>query len=153
MIVVDSCGWVERLAGSPHGELYGPALQDPEAIIVPAVCLAEVFRTLARESGEPAALAAAGIMRQAAVVALDGDLAVEAARLGLAHGLPLADSIIYATAQRHRAELWTHDAHFRGLPGVRFVEAPGAGQPGVPGARRPRGAGGAGGARGAGPRS
>jgi predicted nucleic acid-binding protein len=126
VIVVDSCGWVERFAGSPRGELYWSALQDPEAVLVPVVCLTEVFRTIAREAGEPAALAAIGMMRQAAVVALEGDLAVEAARLGLAHGLPLAGSIIYATAQRHRAELWTHDAHFRGLPGVRFVEAPGA---------------------------
>ena len=126
MIVVDSCGWVERFAGSSYGELYGPALQDPEAIVVPAVCLTEVFRTLAREAGEPAALAAAGVMRQATVVALDGELAIEAGRVGLQHGLPLADSIIYATAQRHHAELWTHDAHFRGLPGVRFVEAAGS---------------------------
>jgi toxin FitB len=124
---VDSCGWVERFAGSTHGEIYGPALQHPDAVVVPTVCLDEVFRTLAREAGEPAALAGVGLMRQAVVVTLDGDLAVEAARLGLARGLPLADSIIYASAQRHHAELWTQDAHFRGLPGVRFVEAPGAG--------------------------
>jgi predicted nucleic acid-binding protein len=126
VIVVDSCGWVERLAGSPHGELYGEAMQDPEAMLVPAVCVTEVFRTIARELGEPSALVAIGLMRQATVVALDGDLAVEAARLGLAQGLPLADSIIYATALRHHAELWTHDTHFRGLPGVRFVQLPAA---------------------------
>lgn len=126
MIVVDSCGWVERFAGSTRGDFYGPALQDPRLIVVPTVCLTEVFRTLAREAGEPAALAAAGMMRQATLVTLDGDLAIEAGRLGLAHGLPLADSIIYATAQRHHAELWTHDGHFRGLPGVHFVEAPGS---------------------------
>jgi predicted nucleic acid-binding protein len=126
VIVVDSCGWVERLAGSPYGELYGPAMQDPAAMLVPAVCVTEVFRTIAREVGESSALVAVGLMKQATVVALDGDLAVEAARLGLAHGLPLADGIIYATAQRHHAEVWTHDTHFRGLPGVRFVEAPAA---------------------------
>jgi predicted nucleic acid-binding protein len=126
VIVIDSCGWVERFAGSPFGDLYGPAMQELEAMLVPAVCLTEVFRALAREAGEQAALAAVAVMRQAVVVALDGDLAIEAARLGLAHRLPLADSIIYATAQRHGAELWTHDAHFRGLPDVRFVEAPGA---------------------------
>jgi predicted nucleic acid-binding protein len=63
-------------------------------------------------------------MRRGVVAVLDPLLAVEAGRAGLAHALPLADSIIYATARRHAAELWTHDAHFRGLPGVRFVEAP-----------------------------
>ena len=92
-------------------------------MLVPTVCLSEVFRTIARETDEHAALVAVGLMTHATLAALDGDLAVEAGRLGRAHGLPLADSIIYATAQRHQAELWTHDSHFRGLPGVRFVEA------------------------------
>ena len=127
MIVVDSCGWVERFAGSPHGELYGAAMQDPSEMLVPAVCLTEVFRTLAREAGEPAALVASGIMRQARVVTLDADLAIGAARLGQAFGLPLADSLIYATARRDGAELWTHDEHFRGLPGVCFIAAPAPG--------------------------
>ncbi len=127
MIVVDSCGWVEWFAGSRYGESYVPALRDAENLLVPVVCLTEVFRTLARETSESAALDAVGVMAQARVVELVADLAVDAARVGLAHGLPLADSIIYATAQRYQAELWTHDAHFRGLRGVRFVEAPGEG--------------------------
>ncbi len=82
-----------------------------------------MFRTLAREAGESAALVGASVMRQARVIALDAELALDAARVGRALGLPLADSIIYATAQAHGAEVWTHDEHFRGLPGVRFVEA------------------------------
>lgn len=123
MIVVDSCGWVERFAGSAHGELYGAAMQDPGEMLVPAVCLTEVFRLLAREAGEPAALVGVGVMRQARVVALDAELAIGAARVGQALGLPLAHSIVYATAQAHGAEVWTHDERFRGLPGVRFVEA------------------------------
>ncbi len=124
MIVVDSCGWVERFAGSPHGELYGAAMQDPGEMLVPAVCLTEVFRLLAREAGEPAALVGSGVMQQARVVALDAELAIGAARAGQAFRLPLADSVVYATAQAHGAEVWTHDEHFRGLPGVRFLEAP-----------------------------
>jgi toxin FitB len=127
VIVVDSCGWLERFAGSRHGELYDEALRDPRELLVPSVCLAEVFRTVAREAGEPAALDAVSVMSQATVVALDADAAVEAARVGLAHRLPLADSIIYATAQRRHAELWTHDAHFRELPGVRFIAVPAPG--------------------------
>jgi predicted nucleic acid-binding protein len=125
VIVVDSCGWLERFAGTSLGELYDEALHDPGELLVPAVCLAEVFRTMAREAGEPAALDAVGVMSQATVVALDADAAVEAARAGLAHRLPLADSIIYAAARRAGATVWTHDAHFRELPGVRFID-PGA---------------------------
>jgi predicted nucleic acid-binding protein len=115
---------VERFAGTALGELYGEAVRDASGLVVPAVCLTEVWRTLERQADEAAALAAMAVMCQARVGELGADLAVAADRLGRAHGLPLADSIIYATARRHRAELWTHDAHFRGLPGVRFVEAP-----------------------------
>jgi predicted nucleic acid-binding protein len=89
------------------------------------VCLLEVTRRLSDQFG----LAQAGLgvsqMTQGVVVELDAALAFNAARLGAETGLPCADSIIYATARRYRAELWTHDAHFRDLPGVRFVEPPG----------------------------
>ena len=124
MIIVDSCGWVESLAGTAYGEVYGEALRDVAELVVPTVCLTEVWRTLARELNETAALEAVAVMRQAQVAVLSADLAAVAGKLGRAHKLPLADSIIYATARRFHAELWTHDAHFRGLPGVRFVEQP-----------------------------
>ena len=124
MIVVDSCGWVERLAGTPYGERYSEAFRDDAGLVVPSVCVTEVWRTIAREADETAALAAVAVMCRASVCELGAELAVVAGRLGRAHRLPLADSIIYATSRQHGAELWTHDAHFRGLPGVRFVEPP-----------------------------
>ena len=124
MIVVDSCGWLEWFSGSRRGELYRQAFQDPRELLVPVLCLIEVFRTIARQKGESMALDAIGIMNQVDVVPLTAEDAVEVARLGLLHRLPLADSTIYAVARRRGAELWTHDEHFRGLPGVRFVEAP-----------------------------
>ena len=124
MIVVDSCGWLEVLASSTLGEAYRPALAKADELIVPTVCLLEVGRRLLAWSGEAAAASGVAVMSQATVVPLGASLALEAARLGPATGLPCADSIIYATARRHDAELWTHDEHFRGLPGVRFMEAP-----------------------------
>jgi toxin FitB len=124
VIVVDSCGWLEHFAGSRRGEVYRQALQDARDLLVPVVCLIEVYRTLARQAGDKSALDAVGIMSQGDVVALAGEDAVHVARLGLSCRLPLADSIIYATARLRDAELWTHDEHFRGLPGVRFVGPP-----------------------------
>jgi len=47
---------------------------------------------------------------------LDSSLALEAAR----HPLPLADSMIYASALRHEATLWTQDEHFKDFPNVRY---------------------------------
>jgi toxin FitB len=127
VILVDSCGWLEVFAASPLGEAYRPALAKAAELVVPTVCLLEVGRRLLTLSGEAAAASAVAVMSQATVVALDATLALEAARLGPASGLPCADSIIYATALHHGAELWTHDAHFRELPGVRFIAAPAPG--------------------------
>ena len=124
MNVVDSCGWLEASVASPLGAVYLDVLRDGAALVVPSICVHEVFRIVARQRGEVAAMSHAARMRSSFVAPLDDGLAVAAARLGLAHGLPCADSIIYATARRHEATLWTHDAHFRDLPGVRFVEAP-----------------------------
>ena len=127
MILVDSCGWLELLASSPLGEAYRPALAVADELLVPTTCLLEVGRRLLTWSGEAAAAAGVAVMTQGVVVSLDAALALEAARLGPATALPCADSIIYATALHHGAELWTHDAHFRELPGVRFIAAPAAG--------------------------
>ena len=51
---------------------------------------------------------------------MDLNLALAATR----NGLPLADSLLYATAQVHGAQLWTQDAHFDGFPGVRYFAKP-----------------------------
>lgn len=125
MNVVDSCGWLEHLAGTSLGEQYGRAIQDTDSLVVPVVCLCEVLRTVMRRAGPDRALEVVAAMGCGTVVDVDSPLAVAAARLGVEHRLPLADSLIYATARLRGAEVWTHDAHFRGLPGVRFIEAPG----------------------------
>lgn len=70
---------------------------------------------------EDAALQIAAMMHQGLVVPLDSAIALSAAQLGLAHKLPLADSIIYATAKQYHATIWTMDAHFASLPSVRYV--------------------------------
>ena len=126
MNIIDSCGWLEIFGASPIGEQYRGVLESPHELLVPSVCLLEVARRLFTQYGESVAVDWAAMMAQALVVPLDAVVALDAARLGPAHGLPCADSIIYATALRHAATLWTHDAHFRGLPGVRFIEAPSA---------------------------
>jgi len=35
--------------------------------------------------------------------------------------LPLADSVIFATARAYQAVLWTQDADFKGKENVRYV--------------------------------
>ena len=125
--VVDTSGWLEYLADSENADVFAPAIEDEEHLIVPTMVMVEVFRWVLRERGEAHALQAVGLLRQGRVVDLDDALAVEAARLGVQHKLPLADSVIFATAHMHGAVLWTQDAHFEGLPNVEYHSKPGAG--------------------------
>jgi predicted nucleic acid-binding protein len=119
--VVDSSGWLEFIDGGPNASAFDPAILAVERLVVPTICLLEVFKRMLREKGEDAALHVVGQMRQGLVVDLDADLALEAARLGVALKLPLADSAILATARLHRATVWTQDEHFEGLDGVRYI--------------------------------
>ena len=117
-VVLDSSCWLEHFADTPRAELFAPALATPAALVVPVLTVYEVVKKLARELGDEVASEALALMRQGELVEIDLRLALAATR----HGLPLADSLIYATAQAHGAELWTQDAHFDGLPGVRFFD-------------------------------
>lgn len=114
--VVDSSGWLEYFADSAQANQFAPAIEDSANLLVPVITLFEVFRKVLRERGENDALQIAAMMQTGRLVNLDSALAMEAAR----HPLPLADSLIYATAMRFNATLWTQDEHFKGLPRVRY---------------------------------
>jgi toxin FitB len=119
-LVLDSSCWLEYLADTPRADLFAPAVEAPERLVVPVLTVYEVVKKLMRESGDEAATAALALMQQSEVVEIDMPLAMDAA----VNGLPLADSLIYATARHHDAELWTQDAHFEGLAGVRYFPKP-----------------------------
>lgn len=114
--VVDSSGWLEYFTDSDRASLFAPAIEDTENLRVPVISIYEVFKKVLRERGEDAALQVASMMQVGQVIDLDGSLALEAAR----YPLPLADSIIYASAMRHEATLWTQDERFKGFANVRF---------------------------------
>ncbi len=114
--IVDSSGWIEYFSGTAFAGHFEAPLSDPEHLIVPVITIYEVFKKILRERGESAALQAVGQMQAGTVVDIGTSLAMEAAR----HPLPLADSLIYATALRWSAILWTQDEHFKDLPHVRY---------------------------------
>ena len=126
MNVVDSSGWIEYLVGGPNAKFFERPLLDLENLLVPAVSILEVYRYVLRERGRQDALAVAASMQQGRVLDLDEGLAIEAAEIGASHGLPLADSIIYASAQSKDAILWTQDADFDGLDDVKYKPKRGA---------------------------
>lgn len=120
MNVVDSSAWIEFFESGPNSAEFRAAILDLNRLIVPSIVLLEVFKRVLRERGEDFAQEAAAAIHQGRVVPLDEELALSAARLGVIHRLPLADSVVYATAQRYQATVWTQDADFKGLPSVEF---------------------------------
>jgi len=118
--LVDSSGWLEYFADGPNAEFFAPPIEDTERLLVPTICVLEVFKRVMQQRGEQAALQATAIMQQGHLVGLDVATAVFAAKLGLQARLPLADSVVMATARAHNAVVWTQDADFQGLEDVRF---------------------------------
>ncbi|HEX8242987.1 MAG TPA: type II toxin-antitoxin system VapC family toxin [Longimicrobium sp.] len=124
MNVADSSAWIEYLVDGPNSEFFAEPIENSDELIVPTISILEVFRWVLRERGEADALQAAALMQQGEVVDLDTAIATRAAKLGLTHKLPLADSVMLATAQTFGATLWTQDVDFDGLPGVRYRAKP-----------------------------
>ncbi|MBV9109725.1 MAG: type II toxin-antitoxin system VapC family toxin [Gemmatimonadetes bacterium] len=121
MNVVDSSGWLEYIANGPNSDFFAEPIEDTSNLLVPTISILEVFKWVLRERGEADALQSAALMQQGEVIPLDTALATRAATRGILHKLPLADSIMFATAEAFGATLWTQDADFAGLPGVKYT--------------------------------
>jgi len=119
--VVDSSAWLEFFADGPNARVFAEPLEQTDLLLVPSVCLYEVFKIVLRQRGEAAALQAVALMRQGLVVELTERIALLAAELSLREELPMADSIILATARLHDAHIWTQDSDFKGLEDVTYV--------------------------------
>ena len=120
MNVVDSSGWLEYFADGANAAAFAKPIQAVGSLIVPSLSMFEVFKRVLSQRGEDVALEAVAMMRQGKVVPLDDALALDAARISVQYRLPMADSIILATAVAHRATLWTQDADFENVKGVRY---------------------------------
>lgn len=118
--VVDSSAWLAYLADEPGAAHFSAAIEDTESLVVPVVCIFEVFKVVARQRGDGDALQAAALMQQGRVVDFDATLALVAAKIAIDHKLPLADSLVYATAITVDGVVWTQDDDFDGLPDVKF---------------------------------
>jgi toxin FitB len=121
MNVVDTSGWLEFFTDGPNAAFFKPAILDEAQLIVPTICLYEVFKVTLARRGEEDALRAVGLMSFGKVVDLDREMALEAARLSIQYKLAMADSFILATAQACQGILWTQDEHFKSIPSVKYL--------------------------------
>ena len=122
MNVVVSSGWIEYFVNGRNANFFNSPIRDTDNLLVPIICLYEVFKRILMEFGEDEALQVIGIMSLGTVVELNRNIAIHAANISLQLKLAMADSIILATAQANDATLWTQDEHFKGLVGVKYVE-------------------------------
>ena len=121
MNVVDSSAWLEYLANGPNADFFAAPIEASAELLVPTVSLYEVFKRVLQQRSENAALQAIALMQQGTVIELTATLALQAARISLSEKLPMADSIILATAQAHGATLWSQDADFAHVLGVKYI--------------------------------
>ena len=118
--IVDSSAWLAYLADESGAAHFSAAIEDVDNLVVPSVCILEVFKVVSRQRGDDDALQADALMQQGQVIDLDAPVALAAAKAGIDHKLPLADSIVYATGLAVDGVVWTQDEDFRGLPDVKF---------------------------------
>ncbi len=120
MNIVDSSGWLEYFSDGTNADCFAEPLGNVPELLVPTIILYEVFKVVCRQRGEDSALQATALMQQGRIIELSASIALLAAKLSLDVKIPMADSIILATAQTNDATIWTQDNDFEGLPGVRY---------------------------------
>ena len=121
MNLIDSSGWLEYFADGNNAEYFSDAIQDTENLIVSTINLYEVFKRILLQRDENSAFQAIAIMQQGKVVEVSPTISLNAAKNSIDLKLPMADSIIYTTAQAFNATLWTQDSDFENLSGVKFI--------------------------------
>jgi len=120
MNVVDSSAWLEYFADGPNATFFAPAIENLDELIVPVISLYEVFKRILQQKGEDKALEAVAVMMQGQVVEIDATIAINAAKISDELKIPMADSLMLATARNYKATLWTQDVDFSSIQGVKF---------------------------------
>ena len=120
MNIVDSSGWLAYFADEPNAKYFRTPLTETASLVVPTVTIYEVFKVVLRESGENEALLTAVAMLKGTVVDLTAALAIAASKISFEHNLPMAESIILATAKGVKATIWTQDSDFMNIDDVKY---------------------------------
>jgi predicted nucleic acid-binding protein len=122
MNIADSSGWLEYFADGPNAVDFAEALEGSSDLIVPTISFYEVFKVVLRQCGESEALRAIALMQEGQLIDLTSTIALHSAKISLEFNIPMAGSVMLATAREYDAVLWTKDSDFKGIEGVRFIE-------------------------------
>jgi predicted nucleic acid-binding protein len=123
MNIVDSSGWLEYFASGPNAEFFSEPIESTEELLVPTISIYEVFKRILLQRGETEALEAVAFMQSGVMVDLTSTIALHAANISNELKIPMADSVMLASARENEAILWTQDSDFEGLESVRYISA------------------------------
>lgn len=122
MNVVDSSGWLEYFADGENASFFAAAIEDADHLLVPVVCIYEVFKRILQQRSISEAQVHIGDMHTGRIIDLDASLALSAAKISVELKLPMVDSMILAATRANNATLWTQDEHFKDLDQVQYIE-------------------------------
>lgn len=120
MNVLDSSAWLAFFADEKKAEIFRPIVLDTETLFVPTICIYEVFKVILRERDESSALFFIVVMQKARIINIDFEISLNAAKLNSSFKLPMADSMILASANKVNATLWTQDSDFKEIESVMY---------------------------------
>ena len=119
MNIVDASGWIEFFLAGANGPTFKPVIENTRELLVSSVNMYEVHRVLSRKLPVELRDMCLEVMRRVPVIELNDERAIAASQLSLKHGLAMADAARYAIALEHKAVVWTQDADYQGLKGVK----------------------------------
>lgn len=120
MNLIDSSGWLEYFANGKNVDFFAPGIENTSTLIVSTINIYEVFKKVLAQRGEDSALKAVAVMTKAQVV--DVSISLMASKYSYELKLPMADSLILATAKTRNALLWTQDIDFSNIQGVKYIK-------------------------------
>jgi toxin FitB len=121
--LVDSSAWLEYFADGPNAGFFAPAIKKARDLLVPTIVVFEVYKRVLQQRNERAALEAISVLQHGQLIELTASLAIAAARISHHEKLPMADSIILATARAQNATIWTQDSDFEEMDRVKYRAA------------------------------
>jgi toxin FitB len=122
MNLVDSSGWLEFFSNGKQAHLFTPIIQNSEELIVSVINKYEVYKKLCLEFNTKQAANSMGAMYLGRLVEVTEEIALTASELSIEFHIPMADSLLLATARIENADFWTLDSHFKDIPGVKYFE-------------------------------
>jgi predicted nucleic acid-binding protein len=116
--LVDTSAWLEYFTNGPNAEYFAKAIEDTDNLIVSVINIYEIYKKILTDKSKSDALEAIALLMQGTVIDFNIDLAIKASQISKEHKLPMADSILLATALKYNSILWTQDQHFENISDI-----------------------------------